>query len=67
MADHLRLQAGRERALKILRQSPWDGGIVTEGVKPQTGLPDSQGLAFATAAGYVAHAICDTFCIDRPQ
>ncbi|WP_156906242.1 glycoside hydrolase family 125 protein [Novosphingobium acidiphilum] len=67
VADHLRLQAGRERALKILRQSPWDGGIVTEGVKPQTGLPDSQGLAFATAAGYVAHAICDTFCIDRPQ
>lgn len=66
VADHLRLKAGRAQALKILRQSPWDGGIVTEGVKPETGLPDNQGLAFATAAGYVAHTICDQFCVDRP-
>jgi meiotically up-regulated gene 157 (Mug157) protein len=65
VADHLRLKAGRTQALKILKQSPWDGGIITEGVKPDTGIPDRQGLAFATAAGYVAHTICDQFCIDR--
>ena len=67
VADHLRLKAGRAQALKVLRQSPWDGGIITEGVKPGTALPDNQGLAFATAAGYLAHTICDAFCIDRPQ
>lgn len=67
VADHLRLKAGQAQALKVLRQSPWDGGIITEGVKPGTALPDNQGLAFATAAGYVAHTICDAFCIDRPQ
>jgi hypothetical protein len=65
VADHLRLKAGRAQALKILKQSPWDGGIITEGVKADTGIPDSQGLAFATAAGYVAHTICQQFCIDR--
>jgi hypothetical protein len=65
VADHLRLKAGRVQALKILRQSPWDGGIVTEGVKADTGIPDRQGLAFATAAGYVSHIICEQFCIDR--
>jgi hypothetical protein len=65
VADHLRLAAGRAQALKILEQSPWDGGIITEGVKADTGVPDTQGLAFATAAGYVAHAICDQFCNDR--
>ena len=64
VADHLRLRAGRAQALKILRQSPWDGGIITEGVKADTGIPDRQGLAFATAAGYVAHAICETYCVD---
>lgn len=64
VADHLRLKAGRAQALKILEQSPWDGGIITEGVKPDTGLPDRQGLAFATAAGYVGHTICAEFCID---
>ena len=64
VADHLRLKAGRAQALKILRASPWDGGIITEGVKPDTGLPDHQGLAFATAAGYVGHTICEQFCID---
>ena len=42
-----------------------DGGIITEGINPVTGLPDSQGLAFATAAGYVAHTICEQFCTDR--
>jgi meiotically up-regulated gene 157 (Mug157) protein len=65
VADHLRLKAGRAQALKILKESPWDGGIITEGVKPDTGVPDRQGLAFATAAGYVAHTICEQFCIDR--
>jgi len=67
VADHLRLKAGREKALAILRGSPWDNGIITEGVKPDTGLPDNQGLAFATAAGYVGHTICEQFCIDRPR
>jgi hypothetical protein len=67
IADHLRLKAGQARALAILQHSPWDGGIITEGIKPDTGLPDNQGLAFATAAGYVAHALCDMACIDRPQ
>jgi uncharacterized protein len=65
VADHLQLKAGRAQALKILKASPWDGGIITEGVKPDTGVPDRQGLAFATAAGYVAHTICEQFCIDR--
>jgi hypothetical protein len=65
VADHLRLAEGRAQALKILKESPWDGGIITEGVKADTGVPDTQGLAFATAAGYVAHTICQQFCIDR--
>lgn len=65
VADHLRLQADRAKALKVLTESPWDGGIITEGVKPQTGIPDQQGRAFATAAGYVAHVICEQFCTDR--
>jgi hypothetical protein len=65
VADHLRLKAGRAKALKVLTESPWDGGIITEGVKPDTGVPDQEGRGFATAAGYVAHAICEQFCIDR--
>jgi hypothetical protein len=65
IADHLTLSKGREQALKILRASNWDGGIVTEGVDATTGLMDQQGRAFATAAGYVAHAICKSACTDR--
>jgi uncharacterized protein len=65
VADHLRLKEGRAKALMILKHSPWDGGIITEGVKADTGVPDTQGLAFATAAGYVAHTICEEYCIDR--
>ena len=65
VADHLRLKAGRAQALKILKHSPWDGGIITEGVKADTGIPDTQGLAFATAAGYVADTICQEYCTDR--
>ena len=62
VADHLSLNAGREKALKILRASEWDGGIITEGVNPETGRMDLAGRAFATAAGYVAHAICAMAC-----
>ncbi|HVT98913.1 MAG TPA: glycoside hydrolase family 125 protein [Acidobacteriaceae bacterium] len=62
VADHLELQAGREQALKILRASNWDGGIITEGVDPTSGKMDQAGRAFATAAGYVAHAICESMC-----
>jgi len=67
IADHLLLSRGREQALKVLRSSDWDGGIVTEGVDPATGRMDQAGRAFATAAGYVAHAICQTACTDRPH
>lgn len=62
VADHLVLARGREQALKILRASGWDGGIITEGVEPQSAVMDSSGRAFATAAGYVAHAICQAYC-----
>jgi hypothetical protein len=62
LADHLRLAEGRDQAWKVLRASKWDGGIITEGVNPDTAVADSAGRAFATAAGYVAHAICETAC-----
>lgn len=65
VADHLLLRQGRERARKILLESRWDGGIITEGVSPESGIRDSEGRAFATAAGYVAHAICEMACTDR--
>jgi hypothetical protein len=65
VADHLRLKAGQAKALKILTESPWDGGIITEGVKPDTAKADKDGRAFATAAGYIGHTICAEFCIDR--
>lgn len=67
VADHLGLKAGREQALKILRASAWDGGIFTEGVNPSTAVMDYDGRAFATAAGYMAHAICKSFCIDSKK
>jgi uncharacterized protein len=62
IADHLSLTRGREPALKMLRASNWDGGIVSEGVDPDSAVMDYAGRAFATAAGYVAHAICQNFC-----
>jgi meiotically up-regulated gene 157 (Mug157) protein len=65
VADHLRLKAGQAKALKILTESPWDGGIITEGVKPDTATADKDGRAYATAAGYIGHTICAQFCIDR--
>lgn len=61
IADHLALTQGREQALKVLRSSAWDGGIVSEGVDPNSAVMDSAGRAFATAAGYVAHSICQNF------
>ena len=64
IADHLALTAGRDQALKVLRASNWDGGIITEGVDSSTGVMDQQGRAFATAAGYMAHAICQLACKD---
>ena len=65
VADHLRLKAGRAQALKIVTGSVWDGGIITEGVKPESGVPDQEGRGFATAAGYIGHVICEQFCNDR--
>lgn len=67
IADELRLYAGHDQALKILLASNWDGGIITEGVDPATARMDQAGRAFATAAGYVAHAICETSCIDKAK
>ena len=67
IADSLLLKAGRDQALKILRASNWDGGIITEGVDPATARMDQAGRAFATAAGYVAHAICQLSCSDIPK
>lgn len=67
IADHLLLTAGREQALKILRASNWDGGIITEGVDPASARMDQAGRPFATAAGYVAHAICQLSCIDATR
>lgn len=65
IADHLALKLGREQALKVLRASRWDGGIISEGVDPTSAVMDYDGRAFATAAGYVAHAICQSFCTDK--
>ncbi len=67
IADHLSLSMGREQALKVMRASNWDGGIVTEGVDPATGRMDLQGRAFATAAGYLSHAICQMACTDEKR
>ena len=67
IADELRLKSGHDKALKILLTSNWDGGIITEGVDPATARMDQAGRAFATAAGYVAHAICQTSCTDKAR
>ena len=61
------LKRSHERAEQILAASPWDSGIITEGLDPETALPDKAGRAFANAAGYVAHAICATACLARPR
>ena len=67
IADELLLSAGRDKALKALLASEWDGGIITEGIDPGTAQMDQAGRAFATAAGYVAHAICQMSCVDNPK
>jgi uncharacterized protein len=67
VADHLALTRGRENAVKILRATAWDNGIITEGISPETGIRDYGGRAFATAAGYVAHEICARYCTDAMQ
>ena len=64
VADHLGLKLGQDRALRILRGSAWDAGIISEGLDARTGIVDHDGRAFATAAGYMAHAICESFCTD---
>ena len=65
IADELRLKRSHERAAEILLASPWDGGIISEGIDPDTAHMDYAGRAFATAAGYVAHAICESACRKR--
>jgi uncharacterized protein len=62
VADELLLKHGHDHALGILLASPWDGGIISEGINPDTAQMDMAGRAFATAAGYVAHAICVLSC-----
>lgn len=67
VADHLLLMRGREAAMKVLNATSWDAGIVSEGVDPGSAVMDRAGGAFATAAGYLAHALCRSFCEDyRP-
>jgi uncharacterized protein len=66
VADHLALARGREQALRVLRASGWDTGIISEGIAPSSGTIDYPGRAFATAAGYIAHAICQQFCKNSP-
>jgi hypothetical protein len=67
VADELGLARGHDKALKVLRTSNWDGGIISEGVDPATGVMDQAGRAFATAAGYVAHAICKAQCVTQEK
>ncbi len=66
IADELLLKRSRERAQSILLASTWDAGIISEGIDPDTAKMDIAGGAFATAAGYVAHAICAVACLPRP-
>jgi hypothetical protein len=63
IADELLLHRSRERALGVLLASPWDYGIISEGIDPETAQMRVDGAAFATAAGYVAHAICVAACL----
>lgn len=66
IADELLLRRGHDKAKAMLLASPWDAGIISEGINPSTGRMDMAGRAFATAAGYVGHAICASYCNDRP-
>jgi hypothetical protein len=66
IADHLQLKLGRAQALHILKDAHWDAGIITEGVHSEDDAIDPAGRAFATAAGYMAHSICQSFCSTKP-
>jgi hypothetical protein len=66
IADELLLKRARDRAEKILLGSAWDAGIISEGINPDSAVMEPGGGAFATAAGYVAHAICQLQCRPRP-
>jgi len=66
IADHLRLRIGQRKALKILRASPWDAGIVSEQLDPATAKSVPGGGAFATAAGYLADTVCALYCRSHP-
>jgi uncharacterized protein len=66
IADELLLKRSRERAQKILLAGGWDGGIISEGINPDSAAMEPGGGAFATAAGYIAHAICTLECRPRP-
>jgi hypothetical protein len=66
IADELRLKRSRERAEKILLASGWDAGIISEGINPDSAAMEPGGGAFATAAGYIGHAICELRCQPRP-
>ena len=66
IADELLLKRSHDRAQRLLLASPWDAGIISEGIDPDTAQMDFAGRAFATAAGYVAHAICLTACVPAP-
>jgi len=59
------LRRSHGRALAMLQASPWDAGIISEGIDPDTARVDHSGRAFATAAGYVAHALCASACLPR--
>jgi hypothetical protein len=65
IADELLLRRSHARALEILEASPWDAGIISEGIDPDSARVDHAGRAFATAAGYVAHALCASACLPR--
>jgi len=53
--------------MKVMLARQWDGGIITEGVDRATPRMNQTERAFATAVGYVAHAICKSACIDSPK
>jgi uncharacterized protein len=67
IADELLLKRSHDRAQSLLLASPWDAGIISEGIDPDTAQMDYAGRAFATAAGYVAHAICQSACRPAPH
>jgi len=67
IADELLLKRSHDHAEKLLLASPWDAGIISEGIDPASAQMDFAGRAFATAAGYVAHAICQTACRPPPH